>query len=289
MMFTTPFVLTLMLGSISAPLERCGTLNAPAIREASGLVASRRHPGIFWVHNDSGNLPALYAVKRDGTLVREYLVGVPNIDWEDVAVDDDGRLYLGDVGNNDGRLPIRTIHRLVEPDPSQPSQGPLTVESSWSYKFPARGRFDAESLVVDRGGAVLVAKTFDRTEAELFTIPLDAPAPLWKPVLPVSAGRLPRFQEPATGADLSRDGLWLAVCAVDVARVYRRARRDRAWELVATVRYEADDVESIAWDGADLILAGENRALYRIPERRWRKGRSEVGPPSAPRSPSPSR
>ena len=51
---------------LGGPLEPIGRLDHPAIREASGIVASRRYPGIFWVHNDSGNPPALYAVRRDG-------------------------------------------------------------------------------------------------------------------------------------------------------------------------------------------------------------------------------
>src|SRR5215218_2962033 len=98
-------------------LERLGRLEHPAIREASSIVASRRHPGIFWVHNDSGNPAALFAVRRDGTLVREYAVKAPNLDWEDIAVDDEGHLYLGDIGNNAGLLPIRTVYQLDEPDP----------------------------------------------------------------------------------------------------------------------------------------------------------------------------
>ncbi|MFO0950915.1 MAG: hypothetical protein U0835_07120 [Isosphaeraceae bacterium] len=68
-------------------------------------MASRRHPGVFWVHNDSGNPPRLFAVRVDGSLIREYAVQAPNVDWEDIAVDDEGHLYLGDIGNNDARLP----------------------------------------------------------------------------------------------------------------------------------------------------------------------------------------
>src|SRR4051795_12516953 len=87
-------------------LEPIGRLAHPAIREASGIVQSRRFPGIFWTHNDSGNPPSLFAVTREGSLVREYKVAVPNVDWEDIAIDDDGHLYLGEIGNNDGRLPL---------------------------------------------------------------------------------------------------------------------------------------------------------------------------------------
>ena len=117
-----PFLIVLaLLGDDPAapgPLQRLGRLDHPPIREASGIVASRRHPGVFWVHNDSGNAAALFAVKRDGTLVREYAVRAPNLDWEDIATDDDGHLYIGDIGNNGKRLRIRAIYRLDEPDPA---------------------------------------------------------------------------------------------------------------------------------------------------------------------------
>ncbi len=175
-----------------------GRFDGPAIREASGMVASRRHPGIFWVHNDSGNLPSLFAVKRDGTLVREYLVRVPNIDWEDIAIDDDGYLYVGDIGNNEGRLPIRAIHRFEEPDPSLEHKGPLMVEATTFYKFPASGRFDAEGPFLDAGSVIVVAKTFDRSEAELFAVPLSPHAAV--------AARGPTVQGPA--APVSRAGHW---------------------------------------------------------------------------------
>src|SRR5206468_8997829 len=97
------------------------------IREVSGIVASRRHPGVFWVHNDSGNAAALFAVRRDGSLVREYAVKAPSLDWEDIAVDDAGHLYLGDIGNNAGLLPIRTIYEIDEPDPELEAKAPLPV------------------------------------------------------------------------------------------------------------------------------------------------------------------
>jgi hypothetical protein len=255
------------------PLDSIGRLEHRPIREASGIVASRRHPGVFWVHNDSGNAPVLYAVRRDGTLLAEYAVNAPNIDWEDIATDDDGHLFIGEIGNNGRRLPIRAIYRLDEPDPARPPEGKLAVTLASYYRFAPDGGFDAEGLFIDRGRAVVVAKTFDEREAELFAVPLDPPAPLLRPALPDRLGTLPAFVEPATGADLSPEGLRLAVCSYDVVRVYGRAARDSdRWSLSGTVRFEADGVEAVAWAGDDLILAGEGRGLYRIAAKAWRTG-----------------
>ena len=259
-------LIVILAGLAASPtLEPVGRLSHPAIREASGIVKSRRHPGIFWVHNDSGNPPVLFAVRRDGTLVREFALKVANIDWEDIAIDDAGHLYVGDIGNNDNRLPLRMIYRLDEPDPSLPADGPLTVATASYYRFPAQGRFDAEGLYIDGGRAVVVAKTHDNREAGLFAVPFDPPAPLLRPALPEPIGKLAGFTEPATGAALAPDGRRLAVCSYEVARVYERTKSG-PWTLLAAVRYQADGIEAICWDGPDLLLAGEGRGLYRIAE-----------------------
>jgi hypothetical protein len=248
------------------PLERVGRLDDPAISEASGIVRSRRYPGIFWVHNDSGNPPALFAVRSNGRLVRSYRVEAPNVDWEDIAADDQGHLYLGDIGNNDLRLPLRAIYRVDEPDPSLPSGAPLRPTAAWFYQFPAGGRFDSESLFVGEGRAHVISKRFDGREAEVFTIP---PAPMLRPGRPERSAVLPGCSEPATGADLSADGRRLAVVTNSAARVYEPDGRG-GWLLRATVRFQAPDVEAICWDGADLVLASEDRSLYRIAEATWR-------------------
>jgi len=169
-------------------------------------------------------------------------------------------------------LPVRAVYQLDEPDPAQPADGPLRVTTASFYRFPPKGRFDAEGLYIDGGRAVVVAKYRDGREAELYAVPLAPPAPLLRPALPELIGKLPGFTEPATGADLAPDGRYLAVCSYAVARVYERATAGR-WTLAGTVRYQADGIEAIAWDGRDLLLAGEGRGLYRIAEAAWRTGR----------------
>jgi hypothetical protein len=256
-----------------APLEPMGRFDVRDLPEASGIVKSRRHPGIFWVHNDSGNAPRLFAVRGDGRVVHRFRLAIPNLDWEDIAIDDRGHLYLGDIGNNAGILRVRTIYRLDEPDPSSPGDGdreaPLAADRAVSYAMPPANRFDAEGLFYDRGRTVVVAKYRDGREAELFAVAID-PAPTGGPAPPRPVGRLPGFVEPATGADLSEDGALLAVCSYTVTRVYRRGQSE-AWEPMAEVRYADLPIEGVAWDGRDLVLAAEEaQGLYRLREATWR-------------------
>jgi hypothetical protein len=252
-------------------LERIGTLAHEPIREASGIVRSRQFPGVFWVHNDSGNPPALFAVKRDGTLIREYRVNVANVDWEDIATDDQGHLYIGEIGNNDGRLPLRAIYQVDEPDPNKEGDTLLRLKKASYYRFPLKAAFNAEALLIEGDRALIIAKTLDGRDAEVFAIPLEPPAPLLNPALPEKVTTLPGFTKPVTGAALSSDGAMLAVCSVESLGVYEKAKRGR-WMALSLHRFRSEDqIEAVTWDGRDILLAGESRAMFRVPESTWQQ------------------
>jgi hypothetical protein len=229
------------------------------------------------VHNDSGNPPSLFAIRADGHIIREFRLDVPNIDWEDIAIDDQGRLYVGDIGNNLRALPIRAIYRVDEPDPEKPAAQPLKATAVSRYALPSDNRFDAESLDYDQGNAIVIAKYRDGREAEVFSVAFDPPAPLFRPAEPRSLGRLAGFTEPATGSDLDGDRTHLAACSSAVTRIYRREGAGKAsWRLVSEVRYPTAQIEGICWDGRDLILVAEGGAIFRIAEKTWR-----ASPPGA--------
>jgi hypothetical protein len=280
-----------------APLERLGRLDAKLVPEASGIVKSRRHPGIFWVHNDSGNAPLLFAIRADGRVVRQFRLEIPNIDWEDIAIDDRGHLYIGDIGNNLRALPMRAIYRIDEPDPDLPTEKPVAATAVSRYTAPRENRFDAESLDYDDGLAIVIAKYADGREAEIFAVPFDPPAPLSQPASPRSLGKLPGFTEPATGSDLDADRKLLAVCSSRVTRVYRRDDvKKHDWKALSEVRYQAEQIEGICWDGRDLVLVAEGGGIFRIAEKTWRdapprrsSSPSKIAPASAGRSIPPAR
>ena len=238
--------------------EPMASVRESRLRELSGLVASRRHPGVFWAHNDSGNPPELFALDRNGRTLARYTVAAPNIDWEDIAIDDRGHLFLGDIGNNLRALPLRVIHELEEPDPAVTREGRLVPIRSFFYGFEPGDRFDAESLFVDGADLVLVEKRLDGQEARLWSLNRNSVSSLLKPAGLKPNGRLTGFREPATGASLSEDGRWLAVCSTRVSRVYARTEHG-AWALHASLEHPGgEQYEAVAWEGSDLILASES-------------------------------
>lgn len=104
-----------------SPPVRVGRIPAE-LRELSGLAASRRHAGVYWAENDSGNPFELFAVRGDGTLVARFpLDGGSNVDCEDLAIGpcQETRaqtcLYLADVGDNLERRKHPVVYEIPEP------------------------------------------------------------------------------------------------------------------------------------------------------------------------------
>lgn len=140
------------------------TVQDPRITESSGLVASARHEGVLYTHNDSDDGPRVYAIGPDGqTRATLTLQGVSARDWEAMAPgrDEDGRpvLYLGDIGDNRGTWETVSVYRAAEPRRLRDTSLPAT-----RYRLRYEdGPRDAEALLVHprTGRLYVVSKEFD--------------------------------------------------------------------------------------------------------------------------------
>jgi Bacterial Ig domain len=146
--------------------------------EGSGMVASKKHPGVFWWHRDGGTATAdkprdaIYAMKLDASgkiqPVRGtetfpfYLVsGSKNNNWEDVALDDQNNIWIGDIGANDCSRNNQKFLKVSEPDPT--TNTTLTISASYTFKFPdpAAGcnTWNSEAMFWLDGKMYIFAKT----------------------------------------------------------------------------------------------------------------------------------
>ena len=190
----------------------------PRIKESSGVVASRRHADVFWTHNDGGGpkKQVLYAIDREGNTRASFpVVGVTLHDWEDIAIDDAGHLYIGDIGNNDSKRDTLAVYEIDEPNP-QAGAGPISVKRAWKLKFP-QAPFDCESLFVWKGHGYVISKVFDNAHAQIFRFPLkETNRPLTLELVATT-----KIESPVTGADISVDGRLLGLVAKNGAYVFR--------------------------------------------------------------------
>jgi len=109
-----------------------GTIQDAAISETSGVAASCIHPGVLWIHNDSGGMAHLFAVNEAGALLGTYsITGASAVDWEDIAIatdSEDGRdyLYIGDIGDNTAVRSAIQVYKVEEPDVDTNTTGVVT-------------------------------------------------------------------------------------------------------------------------------------------------------------------
>jgi hypothetical protein len=70
-----------------------------ALNEISGL--ERLNDSVLIAINDGGNAPYIFFLNTSGQILKKTLItNVKNSDWEDLASDDAGNLYIADTGNN---------------------------------------------------------------------------------------------------------------------------------------------------------------------------------------------
>jgi hypothetical protein len=241
--------------------ELVGKLETPAIRESSGVVASRRFPGVFWTHNDSGNPAVLYAITLRGKLIAEFPVSATNTDWEDIAIDDQGRIYLADIGNNlRNRMQVQ-VYRLPEPDPRGQIK-PIVPDKTFQLTFPS-GAFDTEGLFLVGDYAFIISKHLDGTHPGIyrFNLKSDAPAQVLEQVATLS------LRSPVTGADASADGKWLAVMTYTGPTLYQidgdvtRASAGQVWSAI----YIDPSVEAVCFMAGGLLATTEGRSVVFFP------------------------
>jgi len=128
------------------------------LREASGAAVSLDYPGVVWSHNDSGS--RLFALDREGALLRVWNLSPRLRDWEDLSLSacpgGGSCLYAADLGDNyEERQDIRLV-RLREPDPTTGSG--TDADTLEAEVFPVRlpeGPRDIEALVVLPGERIL--------------------------------------------------------------------------------------------------------------------------------------
>jgi hypothetical protein len=193
-------------------------ISDPRIEESSGVVASRRYTDVFWTHNDGGGpkKQVLYAIDRKGNTRASFSVIDATLhDWEDIAIDGAGHLYIGDIGNNDAKRGMLAVYEIDEPNPHAGATA-IFPKRAWKLKFPG-APFDCESLFVWKDKGYVVSKVFDKARAQIFRFPLEETnRPLTLELVATT-----KIESPVTGADISADGTLLGLVAKNGAYVFR--------------------------------------------------------------------
>jgi hypothetical protein len=242
----------------------------PRIKESSGVVASRRYADVFWTHNDGGGpkTQVLYAIDREGNTRASFPVtGVTLHDWEDIAIDGAGHLYIADIGNNDSKRDTLAVYVIDEPNP-QAGAGAISLKRAWKLKFP-QAPFDCESLFVWKDYGYVVSKVFDNAHAQIFRFPLkETNRPLTLELVATT-----KIESPVTGADISADGTLLGLVAKNGAYVFRIdgdvARVNNANPHHTKLKDE--HIEGCCFVPEGLLVTSERRTIFLFTDPAFRR------------------
>lgn len=241
-----------------------GAVERSAIREASGLAASRRNHNVLWTHNDSGDMNRVFALNTRGEHLGIYTIeGVQARDWEDIAVGpgpdpDEEYLYIGDIGDNSRQFELKYIYRVPEPvvDENQaPIDTLLNDAVTITLQFPF-GRSDAETLMLDP----LTGDIYLVTKGNSPVIVLRAPAPLsttdeilMEPVTTLTLAHVsgtPSSGQGAVGGDISPSGLEVLIKTYNRVYYWHRASGESSFfgnSPVVLPYTREPQGEAIAW------------------------------------------
>jgi hypothetical protein len=202
------------------PVAVCA-ISDPRLNEASGLAASRRNPGCYYTHNDSGGQPHVYVLDRKGRICGTIrLVGAENVDWEDIALapGEKAAIYdvcVADIGDNMAWRAGIVVYRFPEPDLGAATGRMIDVKPQTIRCKYEDGARNAEGFAVDprTGDGYVFTKRFDgacrvyRLPAPWTTVGITTLRQVGSLKFPEETLPLARM---VTAADISPDGRRLA-------------------------------------------------------------------------------
>ncbi|WP_255474181.1 hypothetical protein [Pontibacter qinzhouensis] len=148
-----------LLRSTAAPaaLEKVAAL-PDEVSESSGIEVLPNGSG-YLTHNDAGNKPYLYQLDKSGKLTKTIKLGLPNVDWEDLARDDKGNIYIADTGNNKNKRKELAIYKVNPKDYTKAEAIRFSYEDQKDFP-PAKQdmNFDCEAIFWHGGNLYLISK-----------------------------------------------------------------------------------------------------------------------------------
>jgi hypothetical protein len=244
------------------------TFSSDEIVESSGLVKSRQFDGVFWTHNDRGDRARIFAVSANGNLIQEIEIrGAQNVDWEDIATDNSGRLYIGDFGDNRKKHQQRVIYVVKEPNPFESDFAPVLRRILFDFparknRQPKKNAVDCEALFWANGQLYCLTKHSQEKITRLYRFDLS------EDVHHQTLTEIAEFKidGAVTSADASIDGNKLLVLCYESIFLFEKPASSDNYLVGPFKRIPIPEKKSegICFDGADIFFSNEQGEIYKI-------------------------
>jgi hypothetical protein len=232
--------------------------------ESSGLAIGAKE-GSFWTHNDSGGQAELYEFDLNGQLIStKKIPGAKNTDWEDLAQDKQGNIYIGDFGNNTAPRKSFDIYKF-----DTTTSATERIEFSYLNQAntpgsPKKPSFDCESFFYHNGRLWLFSKNWDKNKfVKVYSLAPEKGQHVLAP------GDSIRIGTQVTSADISPDGKTFALLTYGKILIFGVSEQDIDFRKpLSCIRLVKKQNEALVFlNNTDMLITNEQGDVYRITYR----------------------
>jgi len=213
--------------------------------ETSGIAASVAHPGLYYVHNDSGDTSRFFIISPDGSLKGIfYFTGDHSLarygvmDCEDIAVGTGPQagssyVYIGDIGDNNAVRKYITIYRVKEPAMRAAGASVSVTAEPLFLKYPDGAR-DAEALMADPIDKLLYIVSKREDTVHVYTTPLnfntgDTVVPTKRANVYFEGSGQPKW---ITAGDIAQSGQQVLLKSYTKVYYWKRVSGEAIWQTL---------------------------------------------------------
>lgn len=177
---------TMVKDTISIEDVKLNSVELPKqLDEISALAYEDRDKSVvsFWGLNDSGNASDLIRFDQNGNIIQTITIeNAPNIDWEEIAMDDT-RLFFADFGNNLGKRQDLSIYFIYRKDINLNQSKQTLKAEKIEFFYPEQTTFgyknlttnwDAEAFFIYNDKIHILTKEWSNKATTHYTIPIDS-------------------------------------------------------------------------------------------------------------------
>jgi hypothetical protein len=245
-----PIVIILFLGAYgrhkhyNRTTNVVGRLQRRDMDEISGIAASGINPGMYYVHNDSGDTSRFFAILPSGKVKSIiYFKGDPRQkygvhDCEDIAVGPGpvkgkSYVYMGDIGDNNAVYKHITVYRIEEKTAWAKDTIANEESAPIHLKYPD-GPKDAETLMIDPIEKLIYIVSKREDSVTVYTSPL-----LYKPNSRAVLTKRCKLYFPGiklfkwiTAGDISKDGQQVLIKSYTKVYYWKREGNEPIWKTI---------------------------------------------------------
>lgn len=230
--------------------------------EVSGIAASHKKSGYYWVHNDSKNNAEIYALNSSGKKTATYKIkGATMSDWEDIDVAG-GKVYIADTGTNTKKRNPVFIYTFAEPDPTK--SGTVTAKKI-SVKYSDGKVHNTEAMMVDPVGKIYLIDKSKTSITHIWAADGTNTSVVMKQIRPIGYKSGKGYSE-ITGADMATNGKYFTVRTNKTIYVYKGGAKTTKYCKINNPGGKKGEAIGFTLDGKGLvsISEGEGEPIYKI-------------------------